>query len=67
VASDNEQIIRRAYPVAEDKDLAGWVGAFTSDGTFTDESIGVTYHGPRELPMMMETYARALPDMHREL
>jgi ketosteroid isomerase-like protein len=40
---DNEQIVRKAYQIAEDKDLKGWVAAFTDDGTFTDESIGVTF------------------------
>jgi steroid delta-isomerase-like uncharacterized protein len=64
---DNEQIVRRAYQVAEDKDMAGWVAAFTADGTFTDESIGVTWKGPGELPEQVENYARAFPDMHREL
>ena len=39
----NEAAIRKAYQVAEDKDLSGWVNCFTEDGTFTDESIGVTY------------------------
>jgi hypothetical protein len=39
----NEQIVRQAYKIAENKDLEGWVAAFTDDGTFTDESIGVTY------------------------
>ena len=41
--------------------------AFTDDGTFTDESIGVTYRGPDGLPWPVENYARAFPDMHREL
>ena len=43
---DNEQIVRQAYQIAEDKDLKGWVDAFTADGTFTDYSIGVVYRGP---------------------
>jgi steroid delta-isomerase-like uncharacterized protein len=64
---DNEEIIRRAYQVAEDKDLEGWVAAFTPDGTFTDESVGVTYRGPEELSKTVEVYAQAFPDMHREL
>jgi ketosteroid isomerase-like protein len=64
---DNEQVIRQAYKLAENKDLEGWVAAFTEDGTFTDESIGVTYRGPDELPKTVEIYARAFPDMHREL
>ena len=67
MALDNEQIVRKAYQIAEDKDLKGWAAAFTDDGTFTDESIGVTWRGPDELPEQVENYARAFPDMHREL
>src|SRR6267378_3425504 len=63
----NEVAIRKAYQVAEDKDVVGWVNSFTKDGTFTDESIGVTYRGPEELGRTVETYATAFPDMHREL
>jgi len=43
---DNEQIIRRAYALAEKKDVNGWVESFTPDGTFTGMSIDVTYRGP---------------------
>src|ERR1035438_5722686 len=64
---DNEQIVRKAYQIAEDKDLEGWAAAFTENGTFTDYSIGVTWRGPDELPEQVENYARAFPDMHREL
>lgn len=67
MALDNEQAVREAYQIAEDKDLEGWVAAFTATGTFTDESIGVTYRGPDGLPEQVESYARAFPDMHREL
>ena len=64
---DNEQIVRKAYQIAEDKDLEGWAAAFTEDGTFTDMSIDVAWKGPAELPEQVENYARAFPDMHREL
>jgi ketosteroid isomerase-like protein len=67
MALDGEQIIRQAYKIAEDMDMAAWVAAFTEDGTFTDESIGVTWKGPAELPVQVENYHRAFPDMHREL
>jgi len=67
IALDSEQIIRRAYKVAEDRDIEGWVAAFTDDGIFTDQSIGVAYRGPDELPVTVENYARAFPDMHREV
>ncbi|TYK53043.1 nuclear transport factor 2 family protein [Actinomadura decatromicini] len=63
---DNRQIIRRAYQIAEDQDSEGWIAAFTEDGTFTDESVGVTYRG-RDLAFPLENFARAFPDMHREL
>ena len=65
--ADNEQIVRQAYKIAEDMDMAAWPAAFTEDGTFTDESIGVTWQGPIELPEQVENYHRAFPDMHREL
>ncbi|WP_042416434.1 nuclear transport factor 2 family protein [Streptacidiphilus anmyonensis] len=64
---DNEKIIRAAYQVAEEQDVPGWVAAFTEDGTFTDMSIPLTYKGPEELGRTVEVYAKAFPDMHREL
>ena len=67
---NNEQIIRKAYQVAEKVDIKGWVESFTSDGTFTDMSVGVTYRGPdgpTGLGKTVEVYAKAFPDMHREL
>ena len=68
MALNSEQIVRGAYKVAEDMDMAGWVAAFTEDGTFTDYSIGgVTWTGPDELPEQVENYHRAFPDIHREL
>ncbi len=66
----NEQIIRNAYELAEKVDVEGWVECFTPDGTFTDMSIGVTYRGPDGPTGVGETvavYAKAFPDMHREL
>ncbi|HEY4023688.1 MAG TPA: nuclear transport factor 2 family protein [Pseudonocardiaceae bacterium] len=65
--NENEKIIRNAYQIAEDQDVAGWIAAFTEDGTFTDESIPYTYRGPDELGLTVEVYAKAFPDMHREL
>ena len=62
----NEQIIRKAYQFAEDKDVDGFVASFTDDGTFTDESIEVVYRGPKEIGKTVEIYATAFPDMHRE-
>ena len=63
----NEVVVRKTYQNAEDKDIAGFVNCFTEDGTFTDESIEVTYRGPKELGRTVEIYAAAFPDMHREL
>jgi steroid delta-isomerase-like uncharacterized protein len=64
---DNQQIIRRAYKLAEDVDIPGWIAAFTEDGVFTDQSIEVAYRGPHELGKTVENYAKAFPDMHREI
>jgi len=67
---NNEQIIRKAYEVAEKVDLKAWVNCFTPDGTFTDMSINVTYRGaegPQGLPATVANYAKAFPDMHREI
>lgn len=63
---DPEQVVRNAYQVAEEKDVPGWNALFTEDGTFTDTSIGVTYRG-ENLGDTVEVYAKAFPDMHREL
>jgi len=62
----NEAAIRKAYRVAEDKDVAGFINCFTASGTFTDESIGVTYRG-QDIGRTVEIYATAFPDMHWEL
>jgi ketosteroid isomerase-like protein len=63
----NESAVRKTYQMAENKDIIGFVNCFTGDGTFTDESIGVTYRGPKELGRTVEIYAAAFPDMHRQL
>jgi steroid delta-isomerase-like uncharacterized protein len=64
---NNKEIIRRAYKIAEDQDVPAWIAAFTEDGVFTDQSIEVEYRGPTELGKTIENYARAFPDMHREV
>src|ERR1700752_2565314 len=63
---DKKEIIRRLYNLAEVKDVQGFVNAFTPDGTFTDESIEVVYRG-QDIAKTVEIYAKAFPDMHREL
>jgi ketosteroid isomerase-like protein len=64
--SKNEQAVRNAYQRAEEKDLQGFVGCFTPDGTFTDKSIGVTYKG-QDIAVTVDNFGKAFPDMHREL
>jgi ketosteroid isomerase-like protein len=66
MASKNEEAVRHAYQVAEEKDLQGFVNCFTPDGTFTDQSIGVTYKG-QDIAVTVDNYGTAFPDMHREL
>src|SRR5580704_15783298 len=63
----NEAAIRKTYQAAEKRDIPEFVNCFTPDGTFTDESINVTYRGPKEIGRTVEIYATAFPDMHREL
>jgi steroid delta-isomerase-like uncharacterized protein len=58
--------VRNVYAVAERKDLQGFVDCFTSDGVFTDQSIGVSYTG-QDLAFTVENYGTAFPDMHREI
>lgn len=67
MSATTEQIVRNLYQRAEEKDVSGFIDCFTPDGTFTDESIEVTYRGPNELGRTVEIYAAAFPDMHREL
>lgn len=67
---NNEQMVRRAYEMAEKVNIEGFVDCFTPDGTFTDMSIGVTYRGAEgstSLGKTVEVYAKAFPDMHRDL
>jgi predicted ester cyclase len=66
VSAENENAIRNLYHLAEIKDIDGFVGAFTEDGTFTDNSINVIYRG-RDIGDTVVNYAKAFPDMHREL
>jgi ketosteroid isomerase-like protein len=63
---DNEKFVRNVYQIAEDMDIPGFIALFTDDGTFTDESIDVTYRGA-DVAKPVEIYKTAFPDMHREL
>ncbi|WP_210587650.1 ester cyclase [Streptomyces sp. GESEQ-35] len=62
----NEKIARRSYELAEVVDAAGFIDAFTEDGTFNMMTVPITYRGA-ELGTMVESLAAAFPDMHREL
>jgi|KBSSwiStaDraftv2_1062776.scaffolds.fasta_scaffold818511_1 ketosteroid isomerase-like protein len=66
LTNDNVAIVRNAYQIAERKDLEGWVDAFTSDGVFTDNSVGITYRG-QALADVVRNYGTAFSNMHREL
>jgi ketosteroid isomerase-like protein len=66
VSAANEDAVRKVYQLAEEKDVDGFIGAFTADGTFTDKSINVTYRGA-DIGQTVINYAEAFPDMHREL
>ncbi len=63
---ENEKHVRNAYQAAEEKDIEAFIGCFTGDGTFTDQSIGVTYRGV-DIGHTVINYGTAFPDMHREL
>ncbi len=64
--TENEKIVRAAYETAERQDLEAFINCFTPDGTLTDQSIAVTYQG-RDVAKTVAVYAKAFPDMHREL
>jgi ketosteroid isomerase-like protein len=63
----NEDFVRRAYEIAEMKDIPAWIACFNPDGVFVDESVGMTYSAPNEVAQPVENYGRAFSDMHREL
>jgi steroid delta-isomerase-like uncharacterized protein len=62
----NEQIVRKLYQVAEEQKIQEFVDLFTEDGVFFDASVGKEYRGA-EIGKTVEIYAKAFPDMHREL
>ncbi len=64
---DPASFVREAYAIADRMDLAGWEALFAHDGTFTDESVGITYRGPGEWSYPVRNYGTAFGDMHREL
>jgi steroid delta-isomerase-like uncharacterized protein len=64
--SKNEEIIRGLYAVAEKQDAQAFANLFSEDGHFWDVSAGINYFG-QETARVVDTYAQAFPDMHREL
>ena len=65
--TSNEEFVRRAYDIAEQKDIAGWKACFNPDGVFMDNSVGITYRAPDEVAEPVENYGAAFSNMHREL
>jgi ketosteroid isomerase-like protein len=65
-AFDPEAFVREAYATAERMDLEGWKSCFADGGTFTDQSIKVTYQGD-DVDYPVRQYGTAFGDMHREL
>jgi predicted ester cyclase len=62
----NEEIIRNLYHAAEVKDIPGFVKMFAAGGYFCDVSAGEKYYD-QDIGKTVEIYARAFPDMHREI
>jgi hypothetical protein len=62
----NEKTVRELYRTAEVRDIKAFVSLFADDGYFWDVSAGVKYYG-NDIGKTVEIYARAFPDMHREL
>lgn len=40
---DNEQTVRKAYQIAEDRDLEGWVAAFTDAEARANHTMPIRY------------------------
>lgn len=64
--SENENVIRELYRLAEVQDSKGFSALFTEDGYFWDVSAGVKYYG-EDIGKTVDIYAKAFPNMHRQL
>ena len=64
--TENENLIRKLYAVAELKDSSGFASLFSDDGYFWDVSAGAKYYGP-DIGKTVDVYATAFSKMHREL
>jgi len=64
----NEEIFRLVYSLAEakSKDTPRFIAQFAEGGYFYDVSAGKKYYGA-EIGLTVDVYAKAFPDMHREL
>jgi steroid delta-isomerase-like uncharacterized protein len=62
----NEQIIRALYEAAEVQDSRLFTSMFAPDGYFWDVSAGQKYYG-EDIGKTVDIYAKAFPNMHREL
>jgi predicted ester cyclase len=64
----NEKTVRKLYSLAEanSKDTPGFVAMFGEGGYFNDVAAGVKYYG-NDIGVTVDIYAKAFPDMHREL
>jgi steroid delta-isomerase-like uncharacterized protein len=64
----NEQLIRQLYYLAEakSKDTPKFVSLFADGGYFYDVSGGKKYFGA-DIGLIVDVYAAAFPDIHREL
>jgi predicted ester cyclase len=63
---ESQRHILGLYAAAEEKNSDKFRTMFTEDGIFNDVSAHKVYRG-KELPRVVEIYATAFPDMHREL
>jgi hypothetical protein len=66
--SKHEAIIRSGYAAAEGgvNDIETFVSLFTPDGVILDVASGTEYRG-KELGRMVDVFATAFPDMHRDI
>ena len=66
--SKNEEIIRSGYAAAEGgvNDVKTFVSLFTADGVILDVASGTEYRG-KDLGRMVDVFATAFPDMHRDI
>ena len=64
--TENTNLIRKLYAVAELKDSSGFASLFSDDGYFWDVSAGAKYYGP-DIGKTLDVYATVFSKMHREL